>query len=140
MKKAVFCIVNSEEQATHILARLRAARFCQNSISLLGSDKTCAYDAANGLAQFIATGPIVAALFSQAPAGGPVAGISGALIGMGLTDFEARRYDSKVRGGKVLISVHSESANLIDRATEIFNSSGAQGIATTGDTVVQETR
>ena len=60
-----------------------------------------------GLGPFIAAGPIMAAL-SGAAVGGAVGGATGALIGMGIPEYEARRYEGKLREGNILISVHTE--------------------------------
>src|SRR5262245_19425458 len=62
-----------------------------------------------GLGPLIAAGPIMAAL-SGAAVGGAVGGLTGALVGMGIPEYEAKRYEEKVKGGQALISVHSEDA------------------------------
>src|SRR5215472_15783993 len=49
-----------------------------------------------GLGPFIAAGPIMAAL-GGAAAGGAIGGIAGALIGMGIPEYEAKRYEGKVK-------------------------------------------
>jgi len=59
-----------------------------------------------GLGPFIAAGPIMAAL-SGAAAGAGVGGITGALVGMGIPEIEAKKYEGKVRGGNLLIAVHT---------------------------------
>src|SRR6266576_6757555 len=63
-----------------------------------------------GLGPFIAAGPIVAAL-AVAGAGGVVGGITGALIGMGIPEYEAKRYEGRVKDGGILLSVHSDSSD-----------------------------
>ena len=63
-----------------------------------------------GLGPFIAAGPIMAAL-SGAAVGGAFGGITGYLVGLGIPEFEAKRYEGKVKGGSALISVHSESSD-----------------------------
>lgn len=85
-----------------------------------------------GVGPFIAAGPIMAAL-GGAAVGGAVGGIAGALIGMGIPEYEAKRYEGKVRGGNILISVHTESSDEIKRAKEIFERAGAQDISSTGE-------
>lgn len=82
-----------------------------------------------GLGPFIAAGPIMAAL-SGAAAGAAVGGLTGALIGMGIPEFEAKRYEGKVKGGNLLISVHTEDATERRRAKEIFERAGAEDIST----------
>lgn len=85
-----------------------------------------------GLGPFIAAGPIVAAL-SGAAVGGAVGGVAGALIGMGIPEYEAKRYEGKVKDGNILISVHAENSDEITRAKEIFEQARAEDIATAGE-------
>jgi len=85
-----------------------------------------------GVGPFIAAGPIMAALGGAAVVG-TVGGIAGALIGLGIPAYEAKRYEGKVRGGNILISVHTENSDEIKRAKEIFERAGAQDITSTGE-------
>src|SRR5207245_7387296 len=57
-----------------------------------------------GLGPFIAAGPIVAAL-AGAGAGGVVGGITGALVGMRIPEYEAKRYEGRIKTIGVLLSV-----------------------------------
>jgi hypothetical protein len=82
-----------------------------------------------GIGPFIAAGPIMAAL-SAAAVGTATGGIIGALVGMGIPEFEAKRYDAKVREGSILISVHTDSGNQRDAAREIFKRNNADDIST----------
>ena len=88
-----------------------------------------------GLGPFIAAGPIMAAL-SGAAVGGTIGGLTGALIGMGIPEYEAKRYEDRVKGGEALISVHSEDAAETERAEEIFKSAGGEGISTSSEPAV----
>jgi hypothetical protein len=45
-----------------------------------------------------------------------VGGITGALIGMGIPEIEAKQYEGKIRGGNILVAVHVESADARKRA------------------------
>src|SRR3982074_2756065 len=54
-----------------------------------------------GLGPFIAAGPIMAAL-AGAAGGAAAGGVTGALIGMGIPEYEAKRYEGKVKGGHTL--------------------------------------
>ena len=85
-----------------------------------------------GLGPFIAAGPIMAAL-AGAGAGGAIGGLTGALIGMGIPEYEAKRYEGRVRGGNVLISIHTEDRDRARRAKDIFEKAGAEDIATAGE-------
>jgi hypothetical protein len=89
-----------------------------------------------GLGPLIAAGPIMAAL-SGAAVGGTLGGLTGALIGMGLPEFEAKRYESKVAGGNILISVHSENSDETERAKEVFEQGGAEDISTAAEAGVR---
>lgn len=80
-----------------------------------------------GVGPLIAAGPILAAL-GGAAAGGTVGGITGALIGMGIPEFEAKRYEGKIKEGHALISVHSENGEQTQLAEDIFEAAGAEGI------------
>jgi hypothetical protein len=88
-----------------------------------------------GLGPFIAAGPILAAL-SGAAVGGTLGGVTGALIGLGVPEFEAKQYEGKIRQGNVLVSVHSDDDKRIDRAKEIFKQCNAVDIATSRDAAV----
>lgn len=70
-----------------------------------------------GLGPFIAAGPIMAAL-SVAAAGAAVGGVTGALIGFGVPEIEAKNYEGKVKGGNILLAVHVENA---DERTSVKN-------------------
>ena len=85
-----------------------------------------------GVGPFVAAGPIAAAL-SGAAIGGTVGGITGALIGMGIPEYEAKRYEGKIKEGGILISVHADDSDEITRAKNIFERNGAQDIATAGE-------
>jgi hypothetical protein len=82
-----------------------------------------------GIGPFIAAGPIMAAL-SGAALGTTAGGIIGALVGMGIPEFEARRFDGKIRQGGMLVSVHVENPNQRNAARDIFQQHNADDIAT----------
>src|SRR5579864_7063812 len=85
-----------------------------------------------GLGPLIAAGPIVAAL-AGAGAGGVVGGITGALVGMGIPEFEAKRYEGRVKEGGILLSVHSDNSDWTRKAKEILERTGAEDISSTGE-------
>ena len=88
-----------------------------------------------GVGPFIAAGPIMAAL-SGAAIGGTVGGVTGALVGMGIPEYEAKRYEGKVKAGNILISVHTEDGAQRSRAKAIFEGANAHDISSTGETSV----
>lgn len=85
-----------------------------------------------GVGPFIAAGPIMAAL-AGAGVGGVVGGLTGALIGMGIPEYEAKRYEGRVKEGGILLSVHSENSDWTKRAKQILEETGAQDISSTGE-------
>jgi len=92
-----------------------------------------------GVGPFIAAGPIVAAL-AGAAGGAAVGGITGGLVGLGIPEYEARRYEGKVRGGNILMSVHTEDGKERERAKEIFVRRGAEDISYTGESSVSSSQ
>jgi hypothetical protein len=90
-----------------------------------------------GLGPFIAAGPIMAAL-GGAAVGAAVGGIAGALVGMGIPEYEAKRYEGKIKAGNILISVHCENHQQTKRAKEIFQMAEAHDISSTTEAEVPQ--
>ena len=57
-------------------------------------------------------------------------GLVGGLIGLGIPEIEAKRYEQKLRAGNYLIAVDARDSDQVDRAKEIFKSAGAEDIST----------
>lgn len=68
--------------------------------------------------------------------GGAVGGVAGALVGMGIPEYEARRYEGRLQRGGILLSLHCDTSKEIARAREIMQRTGAQDISATGETWV----
>ncbi|RJQ23045.1 MAG: DUF3341 domain-containing protein [Nitrospiraceae bacterium] len=85
-----------------------------------------------GLGPFIAAGPIMAAL-AGAGAGGAVGWIAGVLIGMGIPEYEANRYEGRVKEGGILLSVHADDSDWKNKGKEILKRTGAEDIGTKGE-------
>ena len=81
-----------------------------------------------GLGPFIAAGPIMAALSGSA-VGGSMGLLIGALIGSGIPEYEAKKYETGLKHGNILISVHAENEEEIKHATEIMKHEGAKDIS-----------
>ena len=78
------------------------------------------------------------AALSGAAVGAAVGGIAGALIGMGIPEYEAKRYEGKIKAGNILISVHSENEEEAKRAEDIFEEAGAQDVSTSREAGVPD--
>lgn len=157
MATYVFCIASSQIQATNIVGRLRAVGFAMDAISVLLSDTTGAPDfameqhpkapggattgAALSAALGLPFGPGTVAIPGVGPilAAGPLkaalsrAGIAGALIGLGLPEIEARAYEGRIRGGKILMAAHTPAPDRERAARQVFEAAGASHILATSD-------
>src|ERR1700733_5824387 len=80
-----------------------------------------------GVGPLIAAGPIMAGLAGLG-VGGAVGGIVGALTGMGIPEYEAMRYEGRVKGGGTLLSVHCDTADEVSRAKSILKGTKAEDI------------
>jgi hypothetical protein len=59
---------------------------------------------------------------------------------MGLPEYEAKRFEGKIQGGNILVSVHSDRPEETHRAKEVFERNGAEDIATAGEASVPKSR
>jgi hypothetical protein len=85
-----------------------------------------------GIGPLIAAGPLVA-LFSGVGVGAAVGGIAGALIGLGIPEYEAKRYEGLIKQGNILLSVHSDDHQWTKRAKAVLEETGAEEIGATGE-------
>jgi hypothetical protein len=81
-----------------------------------------------GVGPLIAAGPIMGAL-AGAGAGGATGGLIGALIGLGIPEYEAKRYEGMVKSGHILLSVHCDNSDWVDKAKDILERTGAENIS-----------
>ena len=65
--------------------------------------------------------------------GGAVGGLIGALVGMGIPEYEAKRYEGRVKDGGVLLSVHCDTSDEISSAKDLLKATGAEDISSTGE-------
>src|SRR5438552_14988399 len=86
-----------------------------------------------GVGPLIAAGPIMAAL-AGAGVGGAVGGLTGALVGMGIPEYEAKRYEGLVRNGGILMSVHCDNSEWTSKAKDILERTGANDVSSAGET------
>src|SRR4030095_10468818 len=85
-----------------------------------------------GLGPFIAAGPIMGAL-AGAGTGGVVCGLIGALVGMGIPEYEAKRYEGLVKNGGILLSAHCDNSDWVGRAKDVLKQCGAENISSAGE-------
>ena len=85
-----------------------------------------------GLGPLVAAGPIVAAL-AGAGAGGAVGGLTGAIVGFGIPEYEAKRYEGRVRKGGSCCRFTPTTATGPSAPSRVLERTGAQDIAAAGE-------
>lgn len=85
-----------------------------------------------GIGPFLAAGPIVAAL-AGVGAVGALGGITGALVGAGMPEYEAVRYEGRIKHGGILLSVHCDNEDYVKRAKDLLQQSGAEDVASSSE-------
>ena len=165
MQRVVYCIAKTRQQVETIVEQLRLLGFSNDDISVLLPDRSGTRDFAHeqhtkapegataggavlgwlagigtiaipGVGPFIAAGPIMAAL-GGAAVGGATGGIIGALVGMGIPEYEAKRYAGKLQSGNILVSVHTDDMEERSRAKKIFEQNGAEDIGVSSEAAVE---
>ena len=116
-KTSVFGIVKSHSQAEQIVEGLQDAGFPVSEISVLLPDNEGKHDIGHVKA-------------TKAPEGATTGGVVGGLIGLGIPEIEAKRYEGKLKSGNYLVAVHAKDGDEEDRAKEIFENAGAEDICT----------
>jgi len=84
------------------------------------------------LTPYLTAGPVVDAL-AGAGAVGVLGAIIGAAIGMGMPEFEAKRYRGLIKEGRSLLSVHCDSSEWVTRAKRVLKSVGGSGVVAAGE-------
>jgi len=85
-----------------------------------------------GVGPFLAAGPIMAAL-AGVGVGGAAGGLAGALIGAGIPEYEAKRYEGRIKKGGILLSVHCDNSDWTSKAKDILERTAADDVSSTGE-------
>jgi len=85
-----------------------------------------------GIGPFLAAGPIVAAL-AGVGAMGALGGVTGALVGTGMPEYEAKRYEGRIKHGGILLSIHCDNEDWVKRGKEILVRTGAEDVASSSE-------
>lgn len=85
-----------------------------------------------GAGPFIAAGPIMGML-GGIGVGTAIGGVTGALIGLGIPEYEAKRYEGRIRRGSILLSVHCDDNDWARRAKNVLHKTGAEDVAAAGE-------
>jgi hypothetical protein len=85
-----------------------------------------------GIGPFIAAGPILGVL-AGVGVGGTIGGIAGALVGLGIPEYEAKRYEGRIRKGGILLSVHCDNDDWSKRAKSLLEHTGAEDVSSASE-------
>lgn len=85
-----------------------------------------------GLGPFIAAGPLMATL-AGIGAGGTVGGVVGALVGAGIPEFEAKRYENRLKQGGILIAVRAMNDDQAKRWKDVLQKNGAEDVTSSSE-------
>jgi hypothetical protein len=88
-----------------------------------------------GVGPVIAAGPIVSTLAGTGTRAA-VDGIAGTLVGLGIPESFAKRYEGRIQEGGILISVHCDTLEEISQAKDIMQRTGGEAIMATGESPV----
>jgi hypothetical protein len=76
------------------------------------------------------------AALAGAGVGGAVGGFTGALVGLGIPEYEAKRYEGRLLKGGILVSVHCDTSDEITRAKQMMENTGAENISSTSESSI----
>jgi rhodanese-related sulfurtransferase len=65
--------------------------------------------------------------------GSAIGGIAGGLVGLGLPEIEAKRYEEEIKRGRILVSVHCDSMQMAQTARKVLEDSGAKDVFLSGE-------
>ena len=60
-------------------------------------------------------------------------GLIGALVGMGIPEYEAKRYEGRIKQGGILLSVHCDNSDWVSKAKDVLRDTGAEDISSAGE-------
>ncbi len=89
-----------------------------------------------GLGAFVAAGPLMAALSGSA-VGGALGLLIGTLVGMGIPEYEAKKYETQLKSGSVLIAVRVADSNRADQVKKLLEQEGAKDVTTSSESTAR---
>lgn len=128
-KKSVFCILPNREQVDHLVAQLKAAQFTDSNITVTFPDQGSTRDFAQG--QKTRTPDAISS-------GASPGSIATSLTRLGVPQLEAKRYESIVREGNILVLIHTQGSEELKQAQSLCTQGGGLHVSTTGDTTAPE--
>ena len=146
---AVFGIYNNSAQAESAVdqiveSRTVAGGFTHNDISVrlhdTKSSKEFAHEKNTKAPEGNTTGGtgdgVGGTLGLLAAIGGEGGGLISELVSIGIPEYEAQRYEGRVKDGGVLLSVHCDTSEEISTAKDLLEQTGAEDISCAAERVV----
>ncbi len=90
-----------------------------------------------GIGALIAAGPLLGML-SGAAVGAAAGSLTGSLIGLGIPEYEAKRYAGYLKDGQILIAVHADNAEWEKKAKQVLTDAQAVDIAIAKESPVKD--
>ena len=81
-----------------------------------------------GVGALIAAGPLLGML-SGAAVGAAAGSLTGSLIGLGIPEYEAKRYEGHLKEGRILLSIHADDAEWAKKAKKLLLDAKAVDVA-----------
>jgi uncharacterized membrane protein len=69
------------------------------------------------------------AALSGVAAGATAGGVVGALVGLGIPEYEAKTYETRIKNGGYLIAVHTPSREYVDTVRQVFKDNDLEDIS-----------
>ena len=82
--------------------------------------------------RLMAAGPLVSTL-GGAGVGGLLGWLSGAIAGFAIPEYEAKRYEGRIKEGGSLLSVHCDNSDWVGRAKRVLEQTGAHDVSSAGE-------
>jgi heat induced stress protein YflT len=126
---AVFGIFPTHESADAAVDALRTKGFRNTDVSVLFPQNVGSKEFGHEKGTKSAEGAV-----AGGGTGAVIGGTTGALIGLGLPEYQAKRYEGRMRNGGILLSVHADDQEWANKGKQILEQTGAEDIASTGET------
>jgi hypothetical protein len=78
------------------------------------------------------------AALSGLGAGGTIGGIIGALVGSGIPEHEAKRYENHLKEGGILLSVRANSDDLAKKIQDLLVRHGAEDVSISSEALMSK--
>ncbi|MGE7765223.1 general stress protein [Peribacillus sp. NPDC096540] len=112
MDKRIISVYETGEEAIKAVEALQAQGYNRDDISVVAKDKeelrTVNEETGTKVEEGLAAGAATGGILAGAAVGAGTGGLAGTLIGLGIPEEEANRYETDVKNGKLLVLVDAD--------------------------------